>query len=93
MTTNVITVSADAPLQDVVRTMERRRVKRVPIVSDGKIVGIISRANVVQALARLVDELPESRGGDEATRCANPLVVVIHCRSTIAGTRKQGVVR
>ena len=58
MTTNVITVSADAPLQDVVRTMERRRVKRVPIVSDGKIVGIISRANVVQALARLVDELP-----------------------------------
>jgi CBS domain-containing protein len=40
MTPDVITVSADTPLPEVVRTMERRRIKRVPVVSDGKIVGI-----------------------------------------------------
>lgn len=34
----------------------------VPVVSDGKIVGIISRANLIQALARLADEAPESPG-------------------------------
>jgi signal-transduction protein with cAMP-binding, CBS, and nucleotidyltransferase domain len=68
MTANVITVSADTPLQGVVRIMERRRIKRVPVVSNGKIVGIISRANLVRALARLADEAPQSRGDDEAIR-------------------------
>ena len=68
MTPNVITVSADTPLQEVVRIMERQRIKRVPVVSNDKIVGIISRANLVQALVRLADEVPESRSDDEAIR-------------------------
>jgi hypothetical protein len=68
MTPKVVTVSADTPLQEVVRTTERRRIKRVPVVSDGKIVGIISRANLVQALARLADEARESHSDDEASR-------------------------
>ena len=68
MTPDVVTVSADTPLQEVVRTMERRRIKRVPVVSDGKIVGIISRANLVQALARLADEARESHDDDEVSR-------------------------
>jgi CBS domain-containing protein len=42
MTPNVVTVSPDTQLQEVVRIMERRHIKRVPVVSDGKIVGIIS---------------------------------------------------
>ena len=68
MTRNVIAVTGDTPLQDVVRIMERRRIKRVPVVSDGKIVGIVSRANLVQALARLAEEAPASSSGDEAIR-------------------------
>lgn len=68
MTQNVITVSRDTPLQEVVRIMEHKRIKRVPVVSDGKIVGIVSRANLVQALARLAEEAPASPGGDEAIR-------------------------
>jgi CBS domain-containing protein len=68
MTPNVVTVSPDTQLQGVVRIMERRHIKRVPVVSDGKIVGIISRANLVQALASLADEVPESSGDDEAIR-------------------------
>jgi CBS domain-containing protein len=68
MTPDVVTVSPDTPLQEVVRTMERRRIKRVPVLSDGRIVGIISRANLVQALARLADEAPESHSEDETIR-------------------------
>ena len=49
MTSNVATVSEAMPLQDVVTLMERRRIKRVPVTRGDKIVGIISRANLVQA--------------------------------------------
>src|SRR5260370_1135695 len=49
MTPEVITVGEATPLQDVVSIMKRRRIKRIPVTSGGKIVGIISRANLVQA--------------------------------------------
>ena len=68
MTPKVISVAPETSLQEVVRIMERHRIKRVPVVSDDKIVGIISRANLVQALARLADEAAESHGDDEEIR-------------------------
>jgi len=51
MTAEPITIGEDTPLDEVVALMERRRIKRVPVVRDGKLVGIVSRANLVQALA------------------------------------------
>jgi signal-transduction protein with cAMP-binding, CBS, and nucleotidyltransferase domain len=51
MTTHVIVAKPDTALTDVAALMERHAVKRVPIVSDGRLVGIVSRANLVQALA------------------------------------------
>lgn len=68
MAPEVVTVSADAPVQDVVDIMEQHRIKRVPVVRDGAVVGIVSRANLVQALARLAEEAPPSRPDDEAMR-------------------------
>jgi CBS domain-containing protein len=68
MTSDVVTVSADAPVQDIVDVMERHRIKRVPVIKDGAVVGIVSRANLVQALARLAEEAPPSRPDDEAMR-------------------------
>lgn len=68
MTPDVITVSQSTPLQDVVTMMERHRIKRVPVLGEGKLVGIISRANLVQALARLAEEASPSRPDDEAMR-------------------------
>src|SRR5579863_3272865 len=50
MTQNVVTVSEDTELADVAALLEARRIKRVPVIRDGKIVGIISRANLVRAL-------------------------------------------
>jgi CBS domain-containing protein len=68
MSTDVVTVPPHAPLQDVVRIMEERRIKRVPVVRDGAVVGIVSRANLVQALARLAAEALPSRSDDEVMR-------------------------
>jgi CBS domain-containing protein len=68
MTPEVVTVSRDTPLEEVVNILERRRIKRVPVTRDDKLVGIISRANLVQALARLVQEVPPTRPDDEVAR-------------------------
>jgi CBS domain-containing protein len=53
MTQTVISVTEASPLKEVVQVMEHRRIKRVPVVRDGKVVGIVTRANLLQALAAL----------------------------------------
>ena len=59
MTGEVIAVSEDTSLTDVVALMESRRVKRLPVLRDGKPVGIVSRADLLHALQGL---LPRSEG-------------------------------
>jgi CBS domain-containing protein len=51
MTDNVVAASEDTPLAEIATLFERNRIKRVPIVRDGRVVGIVSRANLIQALA------------------------------------------
>jgi len=68
MTTNVATVSEETPLDDVVRMMERRHIKRVPVMRDGQLVGIITRANLLRALASIGDELRPSVSNDADLR-------------------------
>jgi len=51
MSENVITAAEDTPLAEIAAILERNRIKRVPITQAGKLVGIVSRANLVQALA------------------------------------------
>jgi CBS-domain-containing membrane protein len=51
MTREVISAEPDTPVTDIATLLERHRIKRVPIVQNGKIVGIVSRANLIQALA------------------------------------------
>ncbi len=51
MTKDVVTVRHDTPVNEIAALLEQRRIKRVPILRDGKLVGIVSRANLVQALA------------------------------------------
>jgi len=60
MTTDVVTVEPDTPLGEVACILETRRIKRVPVTEAGRLVGIVSRANLVQALASAPDE-PVSR--------------------------------
>lgn len=64
MSKDVFWVSEDAPLDDVVGLMEKHDIKRVPVVSHGKLVGIVSRVDIVRALATLQSQImpapPES---------------------------------
>lgn len=50
MTREVCTVSEDAPLSDVVGLMEKHHIKRLPVMKGGKLVGLITRQNLLQAL-------------------------------------------
>jgi CBS domain-containing protein len=51
MASSVMTATPDAPLHELAALMETKSIKRVPIVEDGRLVGIVSRANLVQAVA------------------------------------------
>jgi CBS-domain-containing membrane protein len=51
MTREVVTVTEDTPLGEVARLLEERRIKRVPVVRRGKLVGIVSRADLLRGLA------------------------------------------
>ena len=51
MTRRVVSVGEDAPLERIADLLERHGVKRLPVVRDGKLVGIVSRADLVRALA------------------------------------------
>ena len=50
MTREVVTASDDATLVELVELIEKHRVKRIPIVRDNKLVGVVSRANLLGAL-------------------------------------------
>ena len=53
MTREVITAAPQTSLRDIANILEKNGIKRVPIVDGGKIIGIVSRANLLQALASL----------------------------------------
>ena len=52
MSRNPISVVVEASVDEVVELMERHGVKRIPVVDDGKVIGIVSRANLLLALTR-----------------------------------------
>jgi len=53
MTTAVHTVAEDTKLEDIVELMERRRIKRVPVMRGNKVVGIVTRSNLMHAMVSL----------------------------------------
>ena len=61
MSTNVIFASEDTPVSEIAALLETHRIKRVPIINDGKIVGIVSRSNLMQALASCKLAEPKSK--------------------------------
>jgi len=50
MTRRVISVAEETPIEDIAEILEKNRIKRVPVVRDGKLVGIVSRANLLHGL-------------------------------------------
>jgi CBS domain-containing protein len=68
MTTNAVTVTEEVPLDEVVRLMEKRRIKRLPVVRGNEVIGIVSRANLVHALAGLARDAKPTSSSDQAIR-------------------------
>lgn len=68
MTADVVTVKPDTPVADIASLLERRRVKRVPVVQSHRVVGIVSRSNLVQALAAKGRPISAGDTGDGAIR-------------------------
>lgn len=65
MTRDVVTAGEDASLADIATLLERHGIKRVPIVQDGKVIGIVSRANLLRALASA--PVQQAIAADDAT--------------------------
>ncbi len=69
MTREVVTVTEETPITTIAELLEKRRIKRVPVVRDGRIVGIVSRADLLRALAvRGVKSMVPETQGDRAIR-------------------------
>jgi CBS domain-containing protein len=68
MTRNPVTATEEMPIEDVVRLMDTHRIKRVPIVRDGRLVGIISRIDLMRALVRSIRAGHSAAESHEALR-------------------------
>ena len=67
MTRDVLSVTEETPVADIAVLLETNRVKRVPVLRDGKPVGIVSRANLVRALAMTISEPASGADADDRT--------------------------
>jgi len=67
MTREVVTATPEMPLSEIANLLEKNAIKRVPIIKDGKIVGIVSRANLLQALAVAGKKRAGAEPSDDAT--------------------------
>jgi CBS-domain-containing membrane protein len=68
MTRHVVGVSPDTSLQEIANFLEKHGIKRVPVIENGRLVGIVSRANLVQALATRGLAFVDVAEADEALR-------------------------
>lgn len=67
MTHDIISVDPETSLSEIARLFERHHIKRVPVLKNGDLVGIVTRGNLVQAIATA--PLKEHRPlGDEQIR-------------------------
>jgi len=67
MTREVISVSDTTELADIATLLETKRIKRVPVLRDGRLVGIVSRANLVRALSMTKSEAAVVADSDDRT--------------------------
>ena len=67
MTRDVVTVTDDTDLGEVAALLEAKRIKRVPVMREGRLMGIISRANIVRAVGATKGALPSGGEADDRT--------------------------
>ena len=68
MSTDVQSVEQDTALEDIVELMERKRIKRVPVLCGGQLVGIVTRSNLMHAMVSLARMAQPASKDDAAIR-------------------------
>ncbi|HEY4986520.1 MAG TPA: CBS domain-containing protein [Bradyrhizobium sp.] len=68
MTKTPLTITEDTALAEIVALMEKNNVKRLPVMRGDKVVGIVSRANLLQAVASIVRQVPDPTADDDHIR-------------------------
>jgi CBS-domain-containing membrane protein len=68
MTSDVRTVGEDTDLEKIVELMEKHRIKRVPVMRDDKIVGIVTRSNLMHAMVSMARSTPPGPQSDDVIR-------------------------
>jgi CBS domain-containing protein len=91
MTGPVVTIGEDTPLEEIARVLERRRIKRVPVVRDGRVIGIVSRADLIRGLAvRPIEPQPATVADDRVIR--ERVLAALRAQSWWVGTYRHIVV-
>ncbi len=65
MTRDVVSIKEETPISEVARILEEKRIKRVPVLRDGRLVGIVSRADVLRGLASVGSRSVTSSSADD----------------------------
>jgi CBS domain-containing protein len=68
MTRDPVTVTEQTPLSELVELMEKRGIKRLPVMSGNVLVGIVTRSNLLQAVASMAREIPDPTADDDHIR-------------------------
>jgi CBS-domain-containing membrane protein len=70
MTEDVVSVASDANLEEVVETMEKHRIKRVPVTEAGRVIGVVARSDLLRALVGRSREEAPTATDDRSIRAA-----------------------
>jgi CBS domain-containing protein len=68
MTRDPLVVTEETTLEEIVRLMEKNRVKRLPVMRNERLVGIVTRANLLQAVASMARDVPDPTADDDHIR-------------------------
>ena len=68
MTPEPVTISEETTLEEIVRLMEQKGIKRLPVLRGEELVGIVTRANLLQAVANLARGVPHPTAEDDELR-------------------------
>jgi len=68
MTRDPLVVTEETPLEEIVRLMEKNRVKRLPVMRNERLVGIVTRTNLLQAVASMARDVPDPTADDDHIR-------------------------
>lgn len=90
MTRDPITISEDTPLYKIAQTLEKNHIKRVPVVSDGRLVGIVSRSNLLQGFSTMQADTRAGVADDSTIR--SHIVKEIDVKLGISGNTTNVVV-